>query len=147
MSESKPFSLVKPTLQTPLHIDFEWWKQHEGNWRVFLLSYLCADHQTAFEAMDTDAFVDWVDPVTAEVRFVDGLQHALITHCARQPGFITTNTTLVDAAFRIFLANGNSPLTAEELAEKIGKPAQTILRTLSGVTVYKGLRPVQQTFH
>lgn len=142
MSEIKHYSVVKPSLQTPLHIDLAWWKEHESNWRVFLISYLCPDHQAAFEGMGNDVYVDWVDPQSGEVRSVDGLQHALMSHCARQPGFITANTALVDAVFRIFLANGNTPLTSEELAEKIGKPAQTILRTLSGMTVYKGLRPV-----
>jgi hypothetical protein len=50
---------------------------------------------------------------------------------------------LVDAIFRVFLANGNTPLNPAQIAERIGRPhqAQTILRTLSGGRVYKGLRP------
>ena len=55
--------------------------------------------------------------------------------------FVTVNTSLVDAEFRVFLADGNIPLTPKELAEKISRPADTILRTLSGPAVYKGLRP------
>ncbi len=85
--------------------------------------------------------VDWVDPETAEVQRVDGLQHILMTHCAKQEGFITEHTVLVDATFRIFLANGNMPLTVLELGEKLGRPPQTILRTFSGGRVYKGIRP------
>ena len=44
----------------------------------------------------------------------------------------------------VFLANGNQPLTAPELAEAIARPSDsdTILRTLSGSRVYKGLRPI-----
>jgi hypothetical protein len=86
--------------------------------------------------------VDWVDPETAEVQRVDGLQNILITHCARQRTFITQQTTLVDSVFRLLLANGNTPLTPEELAEQLGRDSQLILRTLSGLRVYKGLRPV-----
>ena len=48
MEEGKKFSLVKPTLETPFQIDFDWWKQHDNNWRIFLYSYLCHDHQAAF---------------------------------------------------------------------------------------------------
>ena len=27
--EDKRFSLVKPTVNTPFHIDFEWWRQND----------------------------------------------------------------------------------------------------------------------
>ncbi|MEA4909041.1 MAG: hypothetical protein VB089_15570 [Anaerolineaceae bacterium] len=141
MNEPKRFSLVKPTLITPLHIDFEWWKDHDNNWKVYLQSYLCPLHQTIYSDLDENSKVDWIDPETAEIQTVDGLQHILMSHCARQEGFITSNTTLVDAVFRSFLANGNTPQTPEELAAQIDRPAETILRTLAGPTVYKGLRP------
>jgi hypothetical protein len=85
--------------------------------------------------------VDWVDPETAEVQQVDGMQHVLITHCAKQPGFISEHTVLVDTAFRIFLANGNTPLSSLELARQLNKSPETILKTLSGIRVYKGIRP------
>jgi hypothetical protein len=40
------------------------------------------------------------------------------------------------------LINGNQPMNAVELSKKIGRPADTILRTLGGQRVYRGLRPV-----
>jgi hypothetical protein len=138
---NKRTSLVKPTLQTRYHIDFDWWSQNDRDWRVYLRNYLCPEHQQAFADVDIFEQVDWVDPETAEVQRVDGLQNILITHCARQDSFITQQTTLVDSVFRIFLANGNTPLTPEELAELMGRDATIILRTLSGFRVYKGLRP------
>ncbi len=141
MNDAKRFSLVKPTLETPFHIDFDWWKQHDNNWRVFLYSYLCPEHQAAFADTGQEVRVDWVDPETAEVRTVDGLQHILMTHCARQPDFVTSNTTLVDAVFRVLLANGNEPLTPIQLGNAIHRPPETILRTLSGMQVYRGIRP------
>jgi hypothetical protein len=141
MTDAKRFSLVKPTIETPLHIDFEWWKTHDNNWRVFLHSYLCAEHQELFSELGETSYIDWVDSDTGEVQSVDGLQHVLITHCAKQPNFINTNTALVDAVFRVFLANGNTPMSSAEIARQIGRPADTILRTLVGPTVYKGLRP------
>jgi hypothetical protein len=82
-----------------------------------------------------------VDPVTAEVQRVDGLQHVLITHCAKREGFISPHTTLVDAIFRIFLASGNVPMTPLELAQQLGRPPDLILRVLTGERIYRGLRP------
>jgi hypothetical protein len=51
---------------------------------------------------------------------------------------------LVDAVFRLFLANGNTPLNAVELGEELGRQPNIILRTLSGTRVYRGLRPCDQ---
>jgi hypothetical protein len=84
-----------------------------------------------------------VDPETAEVRPMDGLQHMLLSHCSHQPGFITDHTALVDGVFRVLLANGNAPMKSKQLAQHLGKSADTILRTISGPRVYKGIRPVQ----
>lgn len=142
MAEVKRYSLVKPTLQTRFHIDFDWWVQNDRDWRVYLRSYLCPGHQESFANTGSDDLVDWIDPETAEVTQVDGLQHVLISHCARMDDFITDRTALVDAIFRTFLANGNTPLTPIELADQLGRPPGTILRMLSGgPRVYKGLRP------
>ena len=141
MTELKRFSLVKPTLQTHYHIDFTWWSQADRNWRIDLFSFLCPTHQEVFSDMRGEDLVDWVDPETAEVQQVDGLQHILITHCAKEAEFIDERTTLVDGVFRILLANGNVPQTPIELADQLGRSPTTILQTLSGNWVYKGLRP------
>jgi len=141
MSNGKPHSLVKPTVQMPFHIDFVWWQQNDSNWRIYLRSLLCADHQQAFSDWQEGQTIDWVDPHTAEVKPVDGLQHVLMSHCARQADFVTEHTALVEAVFRLFLTNGNAPMDAQELSARLNRPAETILRTLAGPRVYKGLRP------
>jgi hypothetical protein len=141
MIEPKRFSLIKPTIDTPFHIDFVWWKQHDNNWRIFLHDCLCSIHQAKFTNLDDESWVDWIDPETAEVARVDGLQHILMSHCAKQSDFLTNNSSLVDAVFRAFLANGNTPLSPNELAPQIHRPADTILKTLTGPQLYKGIRP------
>jgi len=140
---TRRFSLIKPTLQTPFHIDFDWWKKNERDWHVYLRSLLCPDHQEVFADVEEGEMIDWVDPKTAEVKPVDGIQHTLMTHCARRPEFVTEQTALVEAVFRLFLTNENAPMTAEELGSLLNRPPNTILRTLSGPRVYKGLRPLQ----
>jgi len=141
MPEGKRSSLVKPNIDTPFHIDFDWWKKSERDWHVYLRSLLCAEHQEAFAGIEEDQTIDWVDPVTAEVKPVAGVQNALMTHCVKQPDFLTQQTALVEAVFRIFLANGNIPMSSDELALRLNRPPETILRTLAGARVYKGIRP------
>lgn len=132
---------IKPTLDTKFHIDYDWWEREDQELRVYLLSHLDPSQRAFFaEHRDTEE-VDWVDPVTAEVRKVDALQRAL-KEASKKEDFITPRTSLVDAVFRVFLANNNAPLTPLELSERIGRPPMTILRTLTGTTVYKGIRPM-----
>jgi hypothetical protein len=141
MAEGKRFSLVKPNVDTPFRIDFDWWKKNERDWHVYLRSLLCAEHQSAFENTEEGQMLDWVDPITAEVKPVDGSQNALMTHCVTQPDFLTAQTALVEAVFRLFLTNGNQPMTSADLGARLKRPPETILRTLAGARVYKGIRP------
>jgi hypothetical protein len=141
--QTRRFSLIKPSLQTPFHIDFDWWQKNERDWHVYLRSLLCPEHQEVFANVQEGEMIDWVDPKTAEVKPVDGIQHTLMSHCARRPEFVTEQTAIVEAVFRLFLTNDNHPMTAEELGIRLNRPPQTILRTLSGPRVYKGLRPLQ----
>ena len=141
MSEQIKFSLVKPNIDTPFHIDFEWWKQHDSDWRVFLFNLLCDSHQIAYKDQDENVVIDFIDPKTAEVKSVDGLLHTLLNHCAKMVDFTSRDSSLVSTVFRIFLSNNNQPFSPSELSKIINRPANTILITLSGPTVYKGIRP------
>ena len=138
---TKRFSLVKPTIDTPFRIDFDWWKKNERDWHVYLRTLLCPEHQETFGDLEEGQTIDWVDPVTAEVKSVDAIQNTLMTHCVRQPDFLTNQTALVEAVFRLFLTNGNNPMSSSELGERLHRPPETILRTLAGSRVYKGIRP------
>jgi hypothetical protein len=136
-------SLLKPNTKTPFHIDFDWWKKSERDWHVFLRTLLCVEHQEAFANVEEGEMIDWVDPQTAEVKPVDGVQHALMSHCALLPEFTSERTAVVEAIFRTFLVNGNVPMSAEDLSKRLGRPADIILKTIAGPRVYRGLRPYQ----
>lgn len=137
-------SLIRPTTETLWHIDFDWWSETDSNWRVFLFDFLCGKHQKDFQGKDDSVKVDAVHPETAEVKSVDGFLFTLMNHCAKQPDFISDAMPLVARIFRIFLANGNQPLSSEQLAEIARRPARTILATLAGPQVYKGIRQYQR---
>ena len=134
---------LRPTLDTLFHIDYTWWNKTDRDLRVYLRSHLCAEHRAQQAEADTGAeMIDWIDPQTAEVRRMDGLVLIMRTHCAMQPDFIGEHTSIVDAAFRVFLTNDNRPLNPRQLAERIDRDPETILRTIGGKQVYQGIRPV-----
>jgi hypothetical protein len=136
--------LVKPTLETPMHIDYDWWEHNELDIGVELRSHLCDEHKEAFgRSVDAEEKIDWIDKRTGEVRRVNGLQHVLHIHCSRQSDYINDDLPLIDAVFRVFLARGNKPLTAKELGSITGRYPERILRTLTGRTIYKGIRPAR----
>jgi hypothetical protein len=132
---------VKPTLDTKFHIDYSWWEREGRDLHAYLVSHLLPEQRSRFSETDTGALVDWVDPAIAEVSRVDELTLAL-QQAARDPQYIADHTALVDAVFRIFLANGNKPLSPNELGERLGRTPMTILRTLAGREFYKGFRPL-----
>jgi len=137
-------TLVKPTLDTPFHVDYNWWERKELLIGVELRTHLCEEHREVFSAHFDTEKIDWVDEQTGEVTQIDGLQHVLQVHCSKQPGYINEDLSLVDTIFRVFLANGNAPLTCRELSSIIGHPPEKILRTLSGRHIYKGIRPIRK---
>jgi hypothetical protein len=134
--------LQRPTVETKFHIDYDWWRRADREVEVYLRDYLCEEHRESLAAIDGVLHFDVIDPVTAEVRQVGGIQQVLMSHCARQANYIPEHGSLVDTVFRILLANGNTPLSSAELSERLGRPATTILRTLSAPRVYKGIRPI-----
>lgn len=138
---STPRKLLRPTLDTRYHIDYSWWDRADRDLAVYLKSHMCPEHQERFADFDPEEQVDHVDPDTGEVFQVNGIENVLMSHCSKQSDYLTTQTSLVNAIFKVFLANGNEPMSPNELGSKLGRPARMILRTLSGTRVYKGIRP------
>jgi len=137
-------TFVKPTVDTPFHIDYSWWEREGLDIGVELRSHLCREHKEAFgQSMDADAKIDWIDERTGEVQRVNGLQHVLHIHCSKEPDYISDDLPLVDAVFRVFLVEGNRPLSAQELSSITGRSAKMIVRTLGGRRTYKGILPAR----
>jgi hypothetical protein len=138
---SRP-SLVKPTLDTPYHIDFSWWRLNDREWKDFLRGLLGPDQEEKLAGMTGDEHVDWVDPQTGEVIQMDALQYLLSSHYAQEAASAEGGTSLIESIFRAFLKSGNAPMSSRQLGEALNRQPQTILKTLSGMRVYRGIRPV-----
>ena len=133
---------IKPTLDTSFHIDYDWWDRQKLDRNIELLSHLCPEHREAYRGQWMGETIDWIDWSTGEVRPVEGLQYIIRVHCSKEPDYIAEASTLIEALFRVFLSNGNQPLTPRQLAVAVGYPPEQILRVIAGRQVRKGLRPV-----
>lgn len=134
---------LRPTIDTKFHIDFSWWEKQNRDIRIYMLDHLCPECRENLESIPPTVKVDMVDPETAEVTKVDVVWEAIRACCGQQPGYIAPETPLLDGIFRVFLANGNRPLSVLELHELLNRrPPDTILRVLTKGRVFMGIRPV-----
>ena len=106
---------------------------------------LCDECRAVYPTPADARIVDRVSPQTGEVTRVDALWECLADHCGRQPEFITPATPLTTAIFRALLANGNQPMSPEQLHKRIGKSnAAGILRVLLGAQIENGVVPFEE---
>lgn len=133
-------SIKRTTPDTKFMIDFDWWEQSNLDLKAYLLSRFSLGDETALEA-EFDQ-VDLVDPQTGEVHQVDGFQYLIQAYFHRLPEDFIAHASLVDATFCVLLANANQPLSANEIAQRIDRQADVIVRTLGGAKIYQGIRPI-----
>lgn len=136
----KASSLKRTTPDTRFYVDYGWWEKSNLDLKTYLRTRLSIGEGFDFSAGVDE--VDLVDPHTGEVRRVDGFQYALQEYFKRLPDDFTTRTSLVDAIFCVLLANANQPMTASDIAERVRRPTEVILKTISGPRIYQGIRPI-----
>lgn len=136
----KPSTLVKPTVDTKFHVDYSWWERSDEDLRTYMLSHLLPEQRDRLSQHHEERMVDYVDPETGEVFQLDELRLA-VKIAAQEPSFINTQTSTVDSIFRVYLKYNNQPMSPRELAVHTSRPADVILKTISGGRVYKGIRP------
>lgn len=132
--------LKRPSLDTKFHIDFEWWDESDLDLKTYLFSRLDIGDESALNLGVEQ--VDLVDSATGEVRQVDGFQFALQTYFNQLSSDFAQQSSLVDAIFFVLLANANKPMTANELAQDVGRDPDMVLKTISGTRIYQGIRPI-----
>lgn len=130
----------RPTENTRFFIDYDWWERSNLDLKTYLYTRLNVGEELQPD-VDMDK-VDVVDPRTAEVHQVDGFQYVLQTYFSQQEEDFASRTSLVDAAFSVLLANANQPMTAQEIAERVQRPTEVVLKTLGGPHIYQGIRPL-----
>ncbi|MCS7219866.1 MAG: hypothetical protein RML36_07245 [Anaerolineae bacterium] len=135
----------KPTVDTKFHIDYEWWKRNNLDFRLYLRNQLCPQCQERFTDHRETEIVDWVDPDTGEVKQTDALLECLRTYCVHHAEFISPQVPLAAAAFRLLLVNENRPMSPREMHKVIHwRSPEAILQVLAGKQIYLGIRPVSE---
>ena len=134
--------LIKPSIETMFYIDYEWWKHSRDDLQVYLLTHLTQEQQKELQDRDLREVFDYVHPETGEVFQLDTLGLA-IRESSKSEDFISEHIGLIDSVFRALLVSGNQPLSALQLGEFTGREPETILKTIGGIRIYRGIRPHQ----
>jgi hypothetical protein len=124
--------------ETRWAIDLKWMQLNNRSLSVLARDALCPKCQKKLK----------VD--VSEAKAADLLK-ATQSCCSRAQDFIKSNLPVQESIFRIFLANGNQPLTLDEVNERLSqrrgpdayKGSSIILRRLLLNDRHYGLRPVQ----
>lgn len=136
----KASALKRATPDTSFYIDYEWWEKSDLDLKTYLTTRLSLEKEINLEG-ETEK-IDLVDAETGEVVTVDGFQYMIQAYFHQLPEDFAQRMSLVDAVFCILLANANKPMTAREIAGRVKRSTDVILRTLGGPKIYQGIRPI-----
>lgn len=135
--------VARPDTNTLFHIDLGWFEKNGRDLRSEMHGALCDECRARYPSPSHARGVDRIHPQTGEVTRVDALWECIADHCGLKPTFITPTTPLTTAIFRALLANGNQPMSSEDLHRRIGKSNPTaILRVLLGGEIENGVVPL-----
>lgn len=107
-------------------IDMKWYEDNDRSFRVMAQNRFCTGCQKKIgtEQQERVPVVDnKTGRVTFEMRNVpygSNPMAVIRTCCSKQRGFISSETPMLEAMFRVFLANGNQPIDAERIHEQLG---------------------------
>jgi hypothetical protein len=126
-------------VQTPFHIDMDWWTARGRSLRRFLVEIL----DEADLDLTAEAPMDYIDLQTAEVYQLDPLWVKVLDTRARRPDYITEATPLTNAMLRAFIENLNRPMSAVDLQRRLSRSSpQTLLKVLRAARTEYGIVPV-----
>ncbi len=97
---------VASRLETRWTIDLNWLKANGRSFSILARDALCAKCRKKLKAD------------TTEVKPADLLK-AVQSCCSKSDNFISPGLPFQESIFRVFLANGNNPLTLEELGAQL----------------------------
>lgn len=106
------------------YIDERWYTDHNKSFRTVAQARMCPQCQKKLgtEVQERVPTVDARGRVVYEMRAVPFASNPLAEirkHCSKEPGYITAETPIAEAIFRVFLANGNQPTDLDGIIEQL----------------------------
>jgi hypothetical protein len=139
------FKLLRPTTTTPFHIDWSWFERNGLDVQSLIRNQLSEKSAQMLADGEPVEEVDYVDPETGEVFRIDSLRETILAESRWEPDFINDSLPLMQGIFRLFLAENNRPLTATQIAQRLGRhDPNAILRVLTASGVQNGVVPVRK---
>lgn len=135
--------ITRVSEDTKFRIDYEWFEKNGQDVHVLIAKCLTPEQIERVGDEPLNASFDTVDPETAEVSRVTRAMQIIRAERVHDPEFISPHTPVAEAAFRAFLLNNNIPMSAGELALRIGRTPKEIIDRLGGRVVYNGVKPVK----
>lgn len=107
------------------YVDVQWYENCNRSFRALAQTRLCESCKQKL-GTETQERVPAIDPRTGrvvfEMRTVPFAQSPLPvirTCCSKKRDYITPETPLAEAIFRVFLASGNQPMEIERIREEL----------------------------
>ncbi len=132
--------ITRFTDSTKFQIDYGWFEKNGQDINVLIAKCLTPEQLEAAGDEPLHIAQDFVNAETGEVNRVTRAMQLIREQRLHDPDFIGPRTPVAEAAFRVFLLNNNTPLSASELAAKIGRTPKEIIDRLGGRTVYNGIK-------
>ena len=142
---------------TRYYIDLQWYNEHNRSFQVMAQARMCRSCQAKLGTAVQER-VPKIDPKTGRVVFeLQSVPYGsnplsvIRSCCSKERYYITPETPIAEAIFRVLLANGNQPSDAETIREQLsnwislldrphGYSAEIIAKIIEHDTYY-GLRP------
>jgi hypothetical protein len=105
MTEEQTISLVE---ETKWQISVDWLARNGRSPEGMLKEYLCANCAKKL-----------FDKKTAPTLKI--LESTIQSCCSKDPNFNNEKMPIMESVFRVFLRNGNKPITAREISAELGK--------------------------
>ncbi len=130
------------TEDTKFRIDMGWWQRQGLNYRLFLWEQLCPECKEQIPTHVGTQEVDWIDPLTAEVKKTDAIIQCLESICVQKPDYLHAALPLATAIFRVLVLNQNRPMSAREIQEYVPwRSVEHILAALKAAQYHLGIFP------
>ena len=105
-------------------IDEKWFTAHNKSFRAVAQTRMCPScrKNIGTEVQERVPTVDARGRVVYEMRSVPFASNPLSEirkHCSKESSYLTAETPVMEALFRVFLANGNQPIDLDAIREQL----------------------------